>query len=352
MWVYFSLYSLLAILGLLVTRPSAARAVLWFLSCALIVFMGWRYETGCDYASYQLRYEYFESYHSWWSYVTETEPAFALLNYALHVNNADYVWLNVIASVLIVLGLDRFSRLSHAPILLTALFFPILIVQLGMSGLRQALALSFLLLGLVAFVHKRKLLTACLILVGAQFHESCYIFLPLSWLAGRTFSVAKGIAALVVLGPVAIYLLGDRFDVYTDRYIEQIYGENSSAGAVYRFALALLPMLLFEMHRARVQAAFAQTYDLMRIFSLITIAMIPVGLVSTVALHRLTFYVLPVSLFTLVCVLSVLPNKTRISRDWLIVGVLIFGAYTFVWFSYSQHARACYVPYKSHLLLD
>ena len=122
-----------------------------------------------------------------------------------------------------------------------------------MSGLRQALATGFLMLALVEFVSGNRLKTALYILVGALFHQSVIIMLPLALVAGRQITLSRLLIALVVLGPLAFVILGERAEVYNNRYVAQVYGENSSSGALLRYGLAALPFLFLVKYRNKVK---------------------------------------------------------------------------------------------------
>jgi len=201
------------------------------------------------------------------------------------------------------------ANCPHARSFLIALFFPILIVQLGMSGLRQALATGFLMLALVEFVSGNRLKTALYILVGALFHQSVIIMLPLALVAGRQITLSRLLIALVVLGPLAFVILGERAEVYNNRYVAQVYGENSSSGALLRYGLAALPFLFLVKYRNKVKSAHPQIFNLMWVFSFICFAMLPLAFLSTVALHRMVYYILPVSSLALISVASVVLRK-------------------------------------------
>jgi len=245
--------------------------------------------------------------------------------------------------------LMRFASLVRAPFAFLVLAFPVLVIQLGMSGMRQAMALGFLMLALVSFTNRERALTAIWVLVAAQFHASAVIFLPIALLVGRHLSTQRILIALGLLGPVVVYLLQDRLGVYSDRYIEQIYGENSSAGAWFRYALVVLPFFLLARWYRRVEVRFTETIELMRLFMLIAFVLAPIGLLSSVVLHRLVFYVMPVSIITLIAVAETLAVVWR-AKVIRLAPFVVYGSYILVWFTLSGHAAKCYVPYQSWLM--
>lgn len=349
MLIYLSIYLAVALVGLMAKTRGVQNLALGGFGAFLLLFMGTRYETGCDYVAYEERFNRLYSDPDYMSYLELEEPGFHMLNRLVHDLGLDYLWLNIFGSMIFLLGLIRFVRMSPAPVLLLALLFPIIVIQLGMSGLRQALALSFLLHALVSFVQIRRIEAGMWILVAAQFHQSAYLFLPLAFMAGRQFSFKLALISVAFLGPAAYFLLGERAEVYSDRYIEQIYGENASGGAVLRYVLALAPCLLFELYKNRARRLLPSLYPLLRLFSLVTFALAPLGFLSTVALHRMTYYVLPMSLLIFVCTVMVMPKSHVLSRKWLALPAGLLAVYLVGWFTGSKHAAGCYVPYDSFL---
>jgi hypothetical protein len=348
-FIYLSIFLAIAFASLSLKAKRQVDLALIFFGVFLLLFMGTRFETGCDYEAYKLRFN--SLYHDT-TYIDDLlreEAGFHLLNRLVHHLSLDFMWLNVLASLIFLIGILRFVRISPSPLILLALLFPVIIIQLGMSGIRQALALSFLLHAVVSFVKGKRISTGIWIVIGAQFHQSAYLFLPMALIAGQTFSWKLTIASVVFIGPAAIFLLGERSDVYTARYINQIYGENDAGGAIFRYALAFVPCLVFEYFRERVRRTLPNLYPLFRIFSIMTFAILPLAFISTVAMHRMTYYIMPVSFMIFVCTVMVIPKEYIISRKWLIFPAGTLALYLVVWFGFSRHAKSCYVPYESFI---
>jgi EpsG family len=349
MLLYLSVFLAMVFAGLFVRSRKQQDIALGVFGVFLLVFMGTRDDTGCDFRAYEARFQNLYEDPSYMSYVMLEEPGFHWLNLLVHQLGLDYMWLNVFGSLIFVVCMIRFVRLSPAPMLLLSIMFPVVILQLGMSGLRQALAVAFLLQAMISFVNVRRINAGLWILLAAQFHQSAYLFLPLAFMAGRKFSWTMAVASVAVLGPASFFLLGERADVYSDRYVEQIYGENSSGGAVLRYFLAVLPCILFELQIKRVRRLMPRLYPLLRVVSLMTFALVPIGLISTVALHRMTFYVLPGTLLIFVCTVMALPKAQALSRKLLVLPAGVLLTYMVGWFTLSQHSSICYVPYESFL---
>ncbi|MFY2763022.1 EpsG family protein [Arenimonas sp. MALMAid1274] len=348
MYPYFILFTLSSLFAIFARAKSTHRALAVVFAVVLVIFVGTRYRVGCDYLGYSRRFSRLPEYESISEMFSAGETGFYLLSSMIRSAGMDYSILLLASGAIYVACLWRFSKVMDRPLGFLAVCFPVLIVQLGMSGIRQALALGFLMLAMACFVEKKRLGMAIWILVASQFHTSAIIFLPLVYLVGRQVSITRMIAALVLLGPAVAWLIGDRLDVYSERYVEQIYGENSSSGAWVRYSMILLPFLLFEWRRRQVQEAFPTIYPLMRVFSLITFAMVLAGVVSSVALHRLVYYAMPISILAFICVARVMASRNG-SRVIVALPFLMYGVYFVAWTQMSRHARLCYDPYQTWL---
>ncbi|MAL03697.1 MAG: hypothetical protein CL625_05415 [Arenimonas sp.] len=348
MYPYILLFAIASLFAFGAKKASSHRALAILFALTLAVFVSTRYEVGCDFTGYENRFLQLQDYLSWGAVFEQGEAGFHLLSLLVLNLGLPYTGLLFLSGLIYIFCLARFSRLTERPLTFLALCFPVLVIQLGMSGIRQALALGFLLLAFAAFADKKRLAMAVWILVASQFHTSAIIFLPLVYLIGRAVSLPRLIVALVVLGPVVAWLIGDRLSIYSDRYVEQIYGENSSSGAWFRYALVLGPFVLFEWKRALIEAAYPKIYPLLRVFSLITFALVLVGALSSVALHRMVFYVMPISILVLICLSRVMAGRKTIGLV-MASPFLIYGLYFASWLTLSRHATLCYNPYNSWL---
>ncbi len=316
----------------------------------LLIIAGGRYEVGCDFLTYQARFQFlYPSTFGWGSAFADGEAGF----HGLNLLARDFGWgfnaVILLSSFLSLFGLWRFSLLANNPLAFIVTAFPILIVQLGMSGMRQAAALGLLMLAYVAFTERKRLVTALWIVAAFFFHTSAIVLLPIALLARTAIFARYVFLAVLVVGPVAAAFLGGRMEVYTDRYVDQIYGENSSNGAWIRYTIAAIPFMLVAWKKRRVQEAFPSLFPLIWLFGFSMVALVIVGFVSSVALHRLTFYVLPVSLLALHCASDCLfkQDARALARA---LPLAMYGAYFLSWFLTSRHASVCYIPYQSWLL--
>lgn len=351
MFVYIGVYIFLVMAAIIHGKRSRKKNIIIFYCSFLLLFMGTRFEVGCDFIGYLHRFLFEYDQFDLSYFITFKEPAFHILTATIRELDLGYMWLNISASAIYLFGIYHFSKLSDNPVMLIALFFPVMIVLLGMSGLRQMLAVGFVLLGLVSFTNKKTINTALFIGIGSLFHMSAIVFLPVAYLAGRKVSLRKLILAVLVLGPVAVVVLSDRLGLYQDRYISQIYGDMSASGGLLRFPLLLIPAFLFIKFRKKMKIFYPRTFELMSLYTLFTIALIPIALLSSFALHRFVYYVMPVSILTFISLSTVIfPKQSR--KLGSMIPVIIYGVYFIGWFSLSQHGATCYNPYQSYLFMD
>jgi len=344
MLVYLGIYSGFALAAI---GNHSRRNTLFFAFAGvfLVWFMGFRYETGCDYSGYLNRWISFSPPDSLARLLQGEEAGFAFLMGSIKASGLEYTWLNVAASAILVVCYIRFARAHLFAPLILALLFPVIIVQLGMSGIRQALAGGFLMLAFNAFARQEKLWTAIWILVGMQFHASVVMFLPIALLAGRRIDTFRVGAALLILGPFAGLLLGDRVDTYEERYGS---GDVEAGGALIRYFLAFLPVPFFVLYRSKVKAFFPNVFPLLKLSALTLLSLAPLVVLSSMALHRLNYYVLPLSILLCVYVGAVVAKRPS-HGHWL--AVIGYGSYSFLWFLSSRHAQSCYIPYENTWLM-
>lgn len=349
MYVYFALYSVLAVLGYLFRNSLQSRYIAIFAILFLVLFAGSRFEVGCDFSAYEGRFSYMYENMGWFDALWAGEGGFNWLNMALLKTGFSFYALLMVCAIIYFYGMYKFSKLATRPMAFIALCFPILILQLGMSGIRQALAVAFLMLAMVAFVDRRRNMVIAWILLAWLFHTSAILFLPIAWLVNHKVSTIRLIAVILLISPLVGLFLGERAATYNDRYVEQIYGESESSGAWFRYALAALPFLLLEWKRRTMAISFPKLFEMMRLYAFICFGLLPIGFFSSIALHRLTFYILPVSILTLLCFSEVAFDK-RSERFAVALPFVIYGTYILTWFTLSKHAASCYVPYQSWLL--
>lgn len=339
---YVSLFFLLALAGLL-DEHGKARPLLVPIGIVLLWFMGLREYVGCDFDAYLLRYDGQRFMGDGPSF-DGSEWGFEVLTYLFAQAGFSFYVFQAVITAIIVYCYLRFASRQVYPLMVLALIYPVLVVQLGMSGLRQAVAVGFVMMAFEAFVAKQRLYTGGWIIAAFLFHSSAILLLPMAFIAGRQISLPRLIGAFVLLMPVAALLLGDRIDVYSNRYIDQVYGEQQADGAWIRYILSIVPTLFFLRYRLQIKKAFPDQYQLLLIGALFVCSLLLAGAISSVALHRFNFYALPLAALMVVYGTKAVATRPVTMRlAWL----GMFGGYQLAWFTLSSNAQSCLMPYDN-----
>jgi hypothetical protein len=349
MFLYIGIFALFTIACFFARNWQQEKIYVVFSLIFLTLFAGTRMDVGCDFQAYYLRFQSLPPAETFQEVLQRDEPGYWLMAYFVKSMDLDYVWLNFFGAAFFFACVGVFALRSPNAALFIALMFPILVVQLSMSGYRQMMAVGFLMLALVSFMDKKRWLVMAFLLTGSIFHQSLVLFLPLVLAVGHQFSVWRVLVAFALLAPVALLLSAERIDVYSNRYVEQIYGEMESSGAVFRLGLLVLTAIVFEFYKSRMSQLFPKQYSMMRLFSLMSFAVIPLVAISTVVVHRLGYYILPVQLLTLSLLPYAIFPSLKSANFGQIFPLGVYAAYILVWFSFANHADQCYVPYKSFL---
>jgi hypothetical protein len=342
--IYIGIFSILTFAGLVISDRQA-KPYLILASLFMLWFMGTRYQVGCDFTGYLSRFQGTPTDLTYRQFIESfEEPGFWLLAYYVKSNDLPYMWLNVFASLIMVACFYVFCREHRNHAMLLALLFPVIIIQLGMSGIRQGIATGFLMVSSIAWMRGSRIWVAIWIIIGAQFHASVVMFLPLAFIAGKRISTGRLLVALVLVTPAVVFLMGDRVGTYTSRYIGT---DITSGGALVRYVLIMIPAVFFLRYRRQLAKTFPDSYELMKLFTLISFSLIPVAMFSSILLHRMNYYIMPFSIMTFSYLsLIAFPGLSRqLVRAF---PAFTYGSYSMSWFLSSTHADICYIPYQSY----
>ncbi len=344
--IYVTVYILLCLLvpfGRIRNRKNTL--LLAAASIVLFVFVGYRWEVGCDWTGY-LNIFQITKQQSVGEILSSREPGFLLLNIFAHYLDLDYYYINVVGALLFFIGLFFFAKAQENPLAVVALSFPVLIVNMPMSAVRQAIAIGFIMLATNAYRGRRQFSYVAAVLAGGTFHQSAFVFLGLTPLVRLRLSVWTVALCVILAAPGAYYAFSTLFGFYLDRYGD---GARDAAGAPFRAALlGIVGIAFFLFLRRRWREKFPDDYQLFVMASCLMVAVLPLALYSSVIGDRVGYYLVP---FQLVAMerLSALYRGDRYARLYGAIpyfGLLIF----FVsWMNMSLLFEKCYLPYKSIL---
>ncbi len=340
---YYLVYASLLLCGLLSSgRPSNRVALYYLCLVGLFFFVGFRYKVGCDWDGY-LNIFRATTRQTLANSLESGEPAFGAVNVFLHYCELEYPYVNVIASAGFFLGLNALARRQPDRLGFLILAFPILILNLAMSGIRQAIAVGLMCFAYNAFVDRRTVRYVLLVVFAAQFHHSAFIFLALAPFAWGAVSRAKIVLAALLALPGAYFLLtSGSFDVYSQRYMGA--GTVVAAGAPFRTAFLALPGVIFLLFLARKwKGQSIKDYQLVSISSYMMLAIFPLSFYSSVIGDRFGYYLYPIQLVILarLPVLVTGPYSSTAAFAPYAAEALVLV----IWIESSTLYQRCFEPY-------
>lgn len=344
MLIYWALFAYFAA-GALLAKPQSgdvrthSRPLLAFGAIVTALLIGFRYEVGGDWSTYQY----------WFSYAERVDlgrllkfgdPAYQLLNWGVAQLGLEIWAVNLICGAIFAWGLWRFCKAQPEPWLAFALAIPYMVIVIAMGYTRQAVALGILLAGLASFHRNSSALRfAIYVAIAALFHKTAVVAFPLVALANprnRFLNLLIVIAASYLLYGL---FLEDAMEQYVQHYIK---AEYSSQGAGIRIAMTMLAAIALWLTRGRLGLDETE-WKLWRNFSLAAVAALVLLFVlpSSTAVDRVSLYIIPLQLAVL--------SRVPLAIGSPVAGRALVLAYSalveFVWLNYAQFARL-WVPYQ------
>ena len=344
--LYFGLTNALFMLRFALSSEQRLRQQSYFLVLiGLFLFSSFRYMVGCDWPGYYNQYLIAENID--WSYVIDSrEPIWWTLLWWIRDMGLPYPVVNIVSSAVFFIGVHILARRQPDPLGFMVLLFPILIINMPMSTIRQGAAIGLVCIAFAAFIDRRQIWFAFWVVIAAGWHTSALIFLLLLPVATGKYTKSR-LAMLAILAIPGTLLLasGETAEIASSRYI----GTGKEAfGAVFRLGLLGLSALYFFLFvREKWMRTFPHDY------SLVSIGAIGMGLsllilpISSVIGDRLGYYFIPVQAI-IFSRISYLPFRLNHSLHSALpyVGLLLFF---FAWAQYSELFQQCFIPYKSWL---
>lgn len=338
MIVYYSVFGLLLLLKQGIRRGAGYWAVL----LALILFAGFRYEVGCDWNGYLANWT--QSIGEPLNTVIQNgEPAHWTAIALLQDAGLSYTYLLVVASVIFFTGFSVLARRQPNPYAMLVLAFPILIINMPMSGIRQAEAVGIMCVAFAAFIDRRMMRFIALVLLAFLFHRSAVVFLFLAPLIpGRLDKKNIALAALLSLPGVYFVLQSSAADLATSRYVDT---GVDAAGASFRLMILSLSGVFYLWKLApKWRDQFPEDYKLVTIGAWMMVAFFGLFFVASVIGDRFGYYLIPLQLMIFTRIPYIQGLKDR--RLWKAAPYVALSIVFFVWTQFSWHFQQCYVPYQ------
>lgn len=342
--LYVVIMSALFLVGFRAIGNAPLQRQLYFpVLLGLFLFSAFRFEVGCDWWGYLHQYRVF-SFTTGDEILDVQDPLWIGIISLLNGFDLPYPWLNVISSALFFAGMHALAKRQPDPLSFLILLFPILIINMPMSGIRQAAAIGVMGFAFAAFLDRRLAAFVVWTVVASLFHTSAIVFLLLAPLVGGKYTTQRLVAAgvLAIPGTVAL-MLGSGAELAIGRYV----GTGIDAvGALFRLGLLLVTGIFFILLAARYWSRmYPKDYRLVSIGSLMMLTVFPLVFFSTVIADRYGYYLVPLQTIILARIPYLFPDQ---QNRLLQAAPYLALALTFVvWTSMSWHFNSCYLPYQT-----
>ena len=184
MSIYWTIFILPILFGISKIKvDNNIKNLLFFIfGLILVVIIGFRHEVGGDWARYISIYEFHTGTELDFSNFKSGDYAYELIVWFSNNYLNGIYSTNFICSIFFVAGLFRFCRAM--PMQWVALFvsIPFLVVVVSMGYTRQAVAIGFLMWGLVDLMNGKRILFVVSVLIASLFHITAVVMLPIALL--------------------------------------------------------------------------------------------------------------------------------------------------------------------------
>lgn len=325
--------------------PRLSMPIYYLVLLGLFLFSAFRFEVGCDWLGYLNQY-LVAGYESDYQLLGLRDPLWSAIINLLNENHIPYPWLNVVSSLLFFSGMHVLARRQPDPLGFLVLLLPVLIINMPMSGIRQASAVGIMGFAFVAFLDRRLLLYILWVLVATGIHSSAAVWLLLTPLVRGEYGPHRLLFAGFLAVPGLLLLLsGEAASVAVSRYV----GSGvDAAGAVFRILLVSLTAAFYLLFLApRWKQFYPGDFKLTTTLCWVMLAALLLLPLSSVIGDRMTYYLVPVQ--TMIFARLSLLGFTQHRALWALLPYAGLTLFFVVWVQYSAHFYACYVPYKTWL---
>lgn len=313
----------------------------------LFIFVSFRYEVGCDWATYEGLF-YNTDQYEWFNIFDHRDPFFWLINGLLNKLNFSFLALNIVLSGIFFLGIHKLAKFQPDPLGFLILIFPILIVNMPMSGIRQSAAIGLICIAFIHFIEHRPIKFSTWVLIASGFHLSAIVFMALiPFSSGRYNNTRLAISIIMILPSLIFIYFSEGASIAIKTYVG---AEVEAYGAAFRVSILTLSAIYFFLC---VKEKWKKTYYLdYSLVSLGSIGMVLLFLIvpfSSVISDRFGYYLIPIQAM-IFARLPFLPFKKNHYIHVILPYLGMFIVFC-VWALTSWHFQKCYMPYDNWLFV-
>jgi len=307
----------------------------------LIVIIGLRYRVGPDWDAYRTHMDGVSA-SSWVEASMTKDPAYWLLNWFANTIGAEVWLINIVCAIIYVVCLFRLCETTLNPWLGIAVAMPFMGIVVGMNYTRQSAALGFVLLSIVALQRNQVLRFAVLGVVGALFHATAIIVLPLGALAATRRRVWRWAWICVASALAYVALLESSIESLSENYLG---GQMLSGGTVVRVLMnGFAAICIFIVAGNRQISPFVQKLWRGYALSFVPFLGAIIFLPPLTVIDRLALYWMPLQLYGFANLPEIV-KKLELKGIASVAILVCYAAVQFIWFTYGNFSYY-WKPYR------
>ena len=319
---------------------------LFFVLFIFALFTGSRVEIGGDWGTYLKNYYILGQNFKLYDFNIRSDWGFETLSYFFYTNDQPIFFLNLVISFFNFFCLFLFLKNEKYKWLFMVIAVPFYVIVLQIGFIRQSVAISFILLSMMAIKNKYYLAFLMFMIFGMMFHKSSLlIFIIMILSIDKFLSVFFRYIIFFIFIGIIIYLSRGDFGNLLSNYFINISTE--SKGAVPRLILVFIPSLIYIFFYKKFNFSLFEK-KFFFILSTLTFLLIPLVFTYSTLVDRILIYYLPFQLVIFSSMSTLVKNKNgKKIINYSIISIFIL--YLFVWLNFSNSSQR-WVPYSSFLI--
>ena len=291
--IYVAIFAALIALSMITMKNPVLRTNLyWLVFLGLFLFSAFRFEVGCDWSGYLNQYYVYGAVplSEVWK---EREPLWVAIFSIQTSLEIPYPWINVISSAIFFMGAHAMARRQPDPLAFLIFLFPILILNMPMSGIRQGAAIGVMFYAFNAFIDRALVRFVLLVILASILHQSALVFLLLAPLVQGEYSVRRLLwAGGLALPGAALLMSGEAAELASVRYLDS---GRDATGALFRVGLVALTGLYFLIFIKNAWfVRFRNDFKLPMVTSILMIGAFFILPISSIIADRIAYYLVPI----------------------------------------------------------
>ena len=345
--VFFILY-LFAFIDDKIRSKKIHLFLLLFISTLLVIFIGFRYSVGGDWATYLNNVERFR-YHDFYTALYTNEFLWTYLNVFSNYFNFGIVGINFFAALIFIFSLTVLNKKFSNNLYIFMLAFPYFIILVSMGFTRQCIALSFLLLSLSVDKPFKDIKILLLLTAGIFFHNSIIFVFWIPFLYKPLINKFKLFMLFIII--LMIFFLVFNSVIAFNYYFQYFYNQAVNAeGAKFRLLFNLIPAILYIINSKNFFRD--QDYIIWLSVSLLNIVLFILlirNILPSAMIDRLLVYISIVQLVVFIKLFNLYKNNFR--EIFIVLTSSLFFIFMTGWFIFGNNSKS-WIPYDIKIHSD